>query len=63
MLVKSLLGEFLQEAENTRKLLNAIPNSALGFYTLSALLDYGPIGIAHCRNLRLVSRNFSRQRI
>ncbi|MDQ0640796.1 putative damage-inducible protein DinB [Pedobacter sp. W3I1] len=31
MLVKSLLGEFLQEAENTRKLLKAIPNSALDF--------------------------------
>jgi uncharacterized damage-inducible protein DinB len=31
MLVKSLLGEFLHEAENTRKLLNAIPNSALDF--------------------------------
>ncbi|MBC7588812.1 MAG: DinB family protein, partial [Chitinophagaceae bacterium] len=29
MLVKSLLGEFLQEAENTRKLLKAIPDSAL----------------------------------
>lgn len=31
MLVKSLLGEFLHEAENTRKLLNAIPDSALGW--------------------------------
>lgn len=31
MLVKSLLGEFLHEAENTRKLLNAIPDSALDF--------------------------------
>jgi len=29
MLVQSLLGEFLHEAENTRKLLNAIPDSAL----------------------------------
>ena len=29
MLVQSLLGEFLFEAENTRKLLNAIPDSAL----------------------------------
>lgn len=31
MLVKSLLGEFLHEAENTRKLLKAIPDSALDF--------------------------------
>ncbi len=29
MLVKSLLGEFLQEVGNTRKLLKAIPDSAL----------------------------------
>jgi len=29
MLVQSLLGEFLHEAEGTRKLLNAIPDSAL----------------------------------
>lgn len=29
MLVQSLLGEFLHEAENTRKLLSAIPDSAL----------------------------------
>jgi len=33
MLVKSLLGEFLLEAESTRKLLKAIPN---------AILDYKP---------------------
>lgn len=31
MLVKSLLGEFEYEAENTRKLLQAIPDSALNF--------------------------------
>jgi len=31
MIVKSLLGEFLHEAENTRKLLNAIPDSALSY--------------------------------
>lgn len=31
MLVKSLLGEFLYEAENTRKILNAIPDSALAW--------------------------------
>ena len=31
MLVKSLLAEFEHEAENTRKLLKAIPDSALGF--------------------------------
>ena len=29
MLVQSLLGEFLHEAQNTRNLLNAIPDSAL----------------------------------
>lgn len=29
MIVETLLGEFLHEAENTRKLLNAIPDSAL----------------------------------
>lgn len=33
MLVKSLMGEFLHEAENTRKLLNAIPDSALNYKT------------------------------
>ena len=31
MIVQSLLGEFFHEAENTRKLLNAIPDSALGW--------------------------------
>lgn len=31
MIVKSLLGEFLHEVESTRKLLKAIPNSALDF--------------------------------
>ncbi len=31
MLVKSLLGEFLHEAANTRKLLQAIPDSALTY--------------------------------
>ena len=31
MLVQSLLGEFLHEAESTRKLLNAIPDSALDY--------------------------------
>src|SRR6476659_8726072 len=31
MLVKSLLGEFEFEVENTRKLLQAIPDSALDF--------------------------------
>lgn len=29
MIVQALLGEFMHEAENTRKLLNAIPDSAL----------------------------------
>jgi uncharacterized damage-inducible protein DinB len=29
MIVQTLLGEFMHEAENTRKLLNAIPDSAL----------------------------------
>lgn len=31
MLVQSLLGEFMHEAESTRKLLNAIPDSALDY--------------------------------
>lgn len=31
MLVQSLLGEFLHEADNTRKLLKAIPDSALNY--------------------------------
>jgi uncharacterized damage-inducible protein DinB len=31
MIVKSLLGEFMHEAENTRKLLKAIPDSALDY--------------------------------
>lgn len=31
MIVQSLLGEFMYEAENTRKLLKAIPDSALDF--------------------------------
>lgn len=31
MLVKSLMGEFLHEVENTRKLLTAIPDSSLGW--------------------------------
>jgi uncharacterized damage-inducible protein DinB len=31
MIIQSLLGEFMHEAENTRKLLNAIPDSALSY--------------------------------
>jgi uncharacterized damage-inducible protein DinB len=31
MIIQSLLGEFKHEAENTRKLLNAIPDSALNW--------------------------------
>ncbi len=31
MIVKALLGEFMHEAENTRKLLKAIPDSALDY--------------------------------
>ena len=31
MIVQSFLGEFLHEVENTRKLLNAIPDSALNY--------------------------------
>ncbi len=31
MIVQSLLGEFLHEAENTRKLLKAIPDTALSY--------------------------------
>ena len=31
MIIESLLGEFMHEAENTRKLLKAIPDSALSY--------------------------------
>lgn len=31
MIAQALLGEFLHEAENTRKLLNAIPDSAIDY--------------------------------
>lgn len=31
MIIQSLLGEFMHEAENTRKLLNALPDSALSY--------------------------------
>ncbi len=31
MIIQSLLGEFMHEAESTRKLLNAIPDSALNY--------------------------------
>jgi uncharacterized damage-inducible protein DinB len=31
MIKEALLGELLQEAEGTRKLLQAIPDSALGY--------------------------------
>ena len=31
MLIQALMGEFMHEAENTRKLLNAIPDSALSW--------------------------------
>ena len=30
-MVQAILGEFIHEAENTRKLLNSIPQSALGY--------------------------------
>ncbi|MGZ3990076.1 MAG: DinB family protein [Flavisolibacter sp.] len=44
MLVKSLLGEFEHEAENTRKLLQAIPDSALHFKPSDKSWTMGQLG-------------------
>jgi uncharacterized damage-inducible protein DinB len=44
MLVKSLMGEFLHEAENTRKLLNAIPDSALEWRSSEKNWTTGQLG-------------------
>ena len=44
MLVQSLLGEFMYEAENTRKLLNAIPDSALGYKPSEKSWTTGQLG-------------------
>ena len=43
-MVKSLLGEFLHEAENTRKLLKAIPDSALDYRPAENLWTTGQLG-------------------
>jgi len=43
MIVQSLLGEFLYEAENTRKLLNAIPDSALDYRPAPHLWSVGEL--------------------
>lgn len=44
MIVKSLLGEFLHEAENTRKLLKAIPDSALSYKPSEKSWTTGQLG-------------------
>ena len=44
MIVKSLLGEFEFEVENTRKLLSAIPDSALGFKPADTSWTTGQLG-------------------
>jgi len=44
MIVQSLLGEFLHEAENTRKLLNAIPDSALSYRPSEKSWTTGQLG-------------------
>lgn len=43
MIVQSLLGEFVYEAENTRKLLNAIPDSALNYKPAENLWSTGQL--------------------
>ena len=43
MIVQSLLGEFKNEAENTRKLLNAIPDSALNYKPAEHLWTTGQL--------------------
>lgn len=52
MLVQSLLSEFLHEAENTRKLLNAIPDSALDWKPSEKNWTTGQLAshIAECYN-------------
>ena len=43
MIKQSLMGEFLYEAENTRKLLNAIPDSALDYRPQPHLWSVGQL--------------------
>jgi uncharacterized damage-inducible protein DinB len=43
MIVQSLLGEFTHEVENTRKLLNAIPDSALNYQPAPNLWTTGQL--------------------
>jgi uncharacterized damage-inducible protein DinB len=43
MIKQALLGEFEHEAENTRKLLNAIPNAALGYKPQPQLWSVGQL--------------------
>ena len=43
MIKQALIGEFLHEAENTRKLLNAIPDSALGYRPQPHLWSIGQL--------------------
>lgn len=43
MIIKSLLGEFQHEAENTRKLLKAIPDSALNYKPQEHLWSIGQL--------------------
>ena len=43
MIVQSLLGEFMHEAENTRTLLNAIPDSALDYRPAPHLWSVGEL--------------------
>lgn len=44
MLVQSILGEFIYEAENTRKLLKAIPDSALSYRPSEKNWTMGQLG-------------------
>ena len=44
MLVQSILGEFIYEAENTRKLLNALPDSALSYKPSEKNWTMGQLG-------------------
>ncbi|MEO6538995.1 MAG: DinB family protein [Ferruginibacter sp.] len=43
MIVQSFLGEFIHERENTRKLLNAIPDSALNYKPAENLWTTGQL--------------------
>src|ERR1700755_1106484 len=43
MIVKTLLGEFMHEADNTRKILQAIPDSALNYKPAEHLWSTGQL--------------------